>query len=300
MKDAEDCAHGHGCTRLAPSSRAMRPPTARAAAPAVRAAHARAAASIRAGPGFDPETTVVGDLQKTPLPVRIWPLSCGFTGSRTGDQPGAARSGAVDGWARPGAGCARAAAAGSGMTLLPSASGERCRVPATAATAAGRDALLRGLRGANRRRSGQASAAGGRGLTLLPSSPPGWRSAAGTQVSGPPRRACRWSLAGAAGPWALARPRSCPVRGGQVVTMAGRSGPARRRAGPGPAGLRPRCPGRREHSSCHRCRIRSRQARDLARRLASGTDGLSRMRGSARATSTGHHKSQADGHALLR
>jgi hypothetical protein len=39
---------------------------------------------------------------------------------------------------------------------------------------------------------------------------------------------------------------------------------------------------------------------DLARRLASGTGGLSRLRGNARATSTGHDKSQADGHALLR
>src|SRR5260221_10020815 len=44
-----------------------RPPAARAAAPAERAAHARAAASIRAGPGFDPETTVVGDFTKDTL-----------------------------------------------------------------------------------------------------------------------------------------------------------------------------------------------------------------------------------------
>jgi hypothetical protein len=42
-EDEEDCAHGHGCTRLAPSSRVRRPPAARAAAPAVRAAHAMSA-----------------------------------------------------------------------------------------------------------------------------------------------------------------------------------------------------------------------------------------------------------------
>jgi len=36
------------------------------------------------------------------------------------------------------------AAAGSGMTLFPSAGGERYRAPATAATAAGRDALAEG------------------------------------------------------------------------------------------------------------------------------------------------------------
>ena len=151
------------------------------------------------------------------------------------------------------------AAAGSGMTLFPSESARPCRVPATAATAAGRDALAEGLRGANRRRSAQASAAGGRGLAL---------------------------------------PRSSPVRGGQLVTMAGRSRPARRRgrAGPRPAGPRPQRLGRREHSSCHRCR----QARNLAPRLASATDGLSRLRGNASATSTGNDKSQADGHALLR
>jgi hypothetical protein len=47
-------------------------------------------------------------------------------------------------------------------------------------------------------------------------------------------------------------------------------------------------------------RIRSRQARDLARRLASGTDGLSRLRGHARAMSTAMDENQAGGHALVR
>ena len=50
----------------------------------------------------------------------------------------------------------------------------------------------------------------------------------------------------------------------------------------------------------HRRRIRSRQARDLARRLASGTDGLSRLRGNAGAMSTAMDENQAGGHALLR
>jgi hypothetical protein len=54
------------------------------------------------------------------------------------------------------------------------------------------------------------------------------------------------------------------------------------------------------HSSCHRRRIRSRQARDLARRRASGTDGLSRLRGNAGAMSTAMDEDQAGGHALLR
>ena len=57
---------------------------------------------------------------------------------------------------------------------------------------------------------------------------------------------------------------------------------------------------RPEHSSCHRRRIRGRQARDLARRLASGTGGLSRLRGNARAMSTAMDENQAGGHALLR
>ena len=50
-------------------------------------------------------------------------------------------------------------AAGSGMTLFPSASGERCRVPATVAIVAG-TRQAEGLRGADRCPSGQASAAG--------------------------------------------------------------------------------------------------------------------------------------------
>ncbi len=65
-------------------------------------------------------------------------------------------------------------------------------------------------------------------------------------------------------------------------------------------GPRPRSHWRPEHSSCHRRRIRSRQASDLARRLASGTDGLSRLRGNARAMSTAMDENQAGGHALLR
>ena len=39
---------------------------------------------------------------------------------------------------------------------------------------------------------------------------------------------------------------------------------------------------------------------DLARRRASGTDGLSRLRGNAGAMSTAMDENQADGHALLR
>jgi hypothetical protein len=39
---------------------------------------------------------------------------------------------------------------------------------------------------------------------------------------------------------------------------------------------------------------------DLARRLASGTGGLSRLRGNARAMSTAMDENQAGGHALLR
>jgi hypothetical protein len=39
-------------------------------------------------------------------------------------------------------------------------------------------------------------------------------------------------------------------------------------------------------SSCHRFHIRSRQAKDLARRLATDTDSLNRMRGTASAVTT--------------
>jgi hypothetical protein len=39
---------------------------------------------------------------------------------------------------------------------------------------------------------------------------------------------------------------------------------------------------------------------DLARRLASSTGGLSRLRGTTSAMSHGHDDDQADGHALLR
>jgi len=46
--------------------------------------------------------------------------------------------------------------------------------------------------------------------------------------------------------------------------------------------------------------MRSRQASDLARRRASGTGGLSRLRGNARAMSTAMGENQAGGHALLR
>jgi len=76
-------------------------------------------------------------------PVRILPIRAG-PGWRGGASGAGwdARRGAeplADGRGRmlvvPGCG-----AAGSGMTLFPFASGERCRVPATAATAAGRDA----------------------------------------------------------------------------------------------------------------------------------------------------------------
>ena len=71
------------------------------------------------------------------------------------------------------------------------------------------------------------------------------------------------------------------------------SGPSSR-GSPSSAHWRP------EHSSCHRRRIRSRQASDLARRRASGTGGLSRLRGNARAMSTAMDENQAGGHALLR
>jgi len=70
---------------------------------------------------------------------------------------------------------------------------------------------------------------------------------------------------------------------------AGGSPPAarrRHRAGPGPGGPRPGGRQRRSLSSCHRFRIRSRQASDLARRLATGTGSLSRMRGPASAMTT--------------
>ena len=71
------------------------------------------------------------------------------------------------------------------------------------------------------------------------------------------------------------------------------SGPSSRRL-TGQRALRP------EHSSCHRRGIRSRQASDLARRRASGTGGLSRLRGNARAMSTAMDENQAGGHALPR
>jgi len=161
------------------------------------------------------------------------------------------------------------------------------------------------MRGANRRPSGQASAAGGHGLTRLRSSPPGWRSPAGAgQVTRPPRCARRRPVAGplaaAARPRARARPRSCPGRGGQAADAGGRRSTAGRRHRAGPGGPRPPGHWRRRRSSCHRCRIRSRQARDPARRLAQGTGGLSRARGIPSAMSHGHDDDQADGHALLR
>jgi hypothetical protein len=46
--------------------------------------------------------------------------------------------------------------------------------------------------------------------------------------------------------------------------------------------------------------FRSRQARDLARRLVSGTDSLSRVRGHSERHEPGHDEDQAGGHALLR
>ncbi len=65
------------------------------------------------------------------------------------------------------------------------------------------------------------------------------------------------------------------------------------RAGPRPGDPRPRGRQRRSLSLCHRFRIRSRQARDLARRLAIGTDSLSRMRGTASAMTTAMAKPTA-------
>jgi hypothetical protein len=61
----------------------------------------------------------------------------GAAGGRLGRQ---ARGGAAGGWPRPGAGCARAGAAGAGLDAVFSRERGQCRVPATAATAAGRDA----------------------------------------------------------------------------------------------------------------------------------------------------------------
>jgi hypothetical protein len=194
-------------------------------------------------------------------------------------------------------------AAGSGMTLFLSRAGTMLR-PGHRCDS-GRPGRAGGGCGANRRPSGQASAAGGRGLTRLRSSPPGWRSPAGAgQVTRPPRCARRWPVAGplaaAARPRALARSRSCPVQRRQLGNAAGRRNTARRRHRAGPGGPRPPGHWRRRRSSCHRCRIRSRQARDLARRLASGTGGLSRLRGIPSAMSHGHDDDQAGGHALLR
>jgi hypothetical protein len=248
--------------------------------------------------------------------------------SRAGDQPGADSADPGGPWlartrCRGGLGRQRGAepltdgrdrvlvvpgrgAAGPGMTLFLSRAGNGAvsRPPLRQRPAGTR---RRGIRGANRRPSGQASAAGGRGLTRR-SSPPGWRSPAGAgQVTRPPRRARHWPVAGplaaAARPRARARPRSCPVRRRQLGNAAGRRSTARtarRRHRAVPGGPRPPGHWRRRRSSCHRCRIRSRQARDLARRLASGTGGLSRLRGTTSAMSHGHDDDQADGHALLR
>ena len=104
------------------------------------------------------------------------------------------------------------------------------------------------------------------------------------------------------------RPRPAPAAGSMRRAIPcgsrrpGTPGPARPAVAGVPPGRTagPRCHWRREHSSCHRRRIRSRQARDLARRRASGTDGLSRLRGNARAMSTAMGDNQAGGHALLR
>jgi hypothetical protein len=46
--------------------------------------------------------------------------------------------------------------------------------------------------------------------------------------------------------------------------------------------------------------LRSRQARNLARQPASGTDSLSRVRGHSERHEHGHDEDQAGGHALLR
>jgi len=125
------------------------------------------------------------------------------------------------------------------------------------------------------------------------------------QVTRPPRCA-RWSvlgpLAAEARPRARARPRSWPGRGGQAADAGGRRNTARRRDR-GRAGARRSAASRSSAARCslgHRCRIRSRQARDLARRLASGTGGLSRVRLHCERHEHGHDGHQADGHALLR
>jgi hypothetical protein len=120
------------------------------------------------------------------------------------------------------------------------------------------------MRSANRRPSGQASAFGGRGL-------------------------------GAAAIISARLAVTCPVPDRRIGDGLGRRWPVagsplaarrRHRAGPGPGGPRPPGHRRRRCSSSHRCRIRGRQARDLPRRLASGTGGLSRRRGTASAMST--------------
>ena len=111
------------------------------------------------------------------LPIRVGP---GWRGGAAGAgwEAGAGRS--ADRWARPGAGCARAGRRWLGHdAVLPRR--ERGTVPRPGHRCdSGRPGRpCEGMRGANRRPSGQASAAGGRGLTLLRSSPPGWRSPAG-------------------------------------------------------------------------------------------------------------------------
>jgi len=156
-----------------------------------------------------------------------------------------ARGGAAGRWARPGAGCARAGRRWFGhdaVSFSRAGNGAAPRPPLRQRPAGTR---RRGMRGANPRPSGQASAAGGRGLTRLRSSPPGWRSPAGAgQVTRPPRCARRWSLpeplAAAARPRARARPRSCPVQHRQLGNAAGRRNTARRRHRAGPGRPRPR------------------------------------------------------------
>ncbi len=195
-------------------------------------------------------------------------LAQGLPG-RPGRQP---RGGAAGGRARHGTGCTRVGR-WLGLDAVPFHGREGAARPATAV--AGRDPQTgRVMRGANRRPPGRASAAGGRGLALLRSSPPGWRSPArcrpGVSRDGPGRRR--------------------PVPGSPLAPRR------RRRAGPG--GPRPRGHGRCRRSSCHRCRSRQAKGSGPAACL-----GRRQPQPDARHCERHFHgdgDDQAGGHALLR
>ena len=169
------------------------------------------------------------------LPIWVGPGWRGGAAGRAG--PGRCGRSRRHGRAR-GAGCARAGRRCAGIDAPLRASGERCRVPATAATAAcgtpagGCAATTTPVR--------QASAAGGHGLTYAAIISARLAAAGGCrQATRPPRCARRWSLPGplaaAARPQARARPRSCPA---QRRLLGNRGGPPEHGAAssPGRAG----------------------------------------------------------------